>query len=114
MNSRKPRPRRFGGFADDRAARQLPGDRLRLSWQKLPSISGISMGGILPEDLHESYGPVMPIERLGLAVGVQRILAGRQVASLGQLLLTPGPRLTAEQQPQSPLLFEIQSQSRPS
>ena len=67
-----------------------------IHWRKLPLFSGHLNPGVDPADLHESYHPDTPIERLAMSGRVRRAVAGKGITSLGQLLLTPGGKLIGQ------------------
>jgi len=63
------------------------------SWMTLPLFSGVSANGLCLADLHESYRPGFSVEHLGFPKRSRRALAAKNITSLGELLLTPGPEL---------------------
>ena len=64
------------------------------SWKQLPLFCDRPIPGLAAIDLHPSYHPGCSVERLAFSRRVRRALTERRIASLGELLLTPGGALT--------------------
>jgi hypothetical protein len=79
------------------------------SWRKLPLFSGRPLRGIRPADLHESYHPGIPVERLMMTGRVRRAIAGKGITSLGEMLLMPGLELIGHDHLGNGTLASVQS-----